>query len=554
MKKIVAAGLLLLLAIFAINFVWKWGFCRFTVEPGQMAIITAKDGEPLEPGQILAREGQKGIQEIPLGPGRHFLNPYKYEVKNEPMKVVPPGRCLLVTSKIGKNLPAGEFLAEKGEKGIWRYPLGPGTYAINPYGYDTVEVDAKSIPIGFIGVVTSLSGKQVEGGAFAKAGEKGIMEKILQPGLYYINPKAYKVDLIEVGVNQISLSGSNEGAVLTKNVITTGNQAMQALQTKAIDTQQASRSDYLDKSMDMAQTAPVNGKKSAAVENATPEFILNQHLEFPSRDGFKILLDMTVEFELLPENIASVYRDYGDMPAVVDKILMPQILSVSRLKGSAYKATEFILGEGREKFQTDLTNDLKTSLNPKNIEIHDALIRQVTVPESILNPLQQGSIAKEQDETNVERQATEKILAELNTQTQLIEQRSQEVTQETDKLKAEIKADTQKEVAQIEADATRRIAAIQRETAQTDAERDIILGAAKAKAITLVEGEKANGLQLKIAALGSPDAYRITEFANALDPDLEINIQHAGPGTLWTNGEFSKGEAALIQEKAQKEE
>ena len=47
--------------------VWLWGFCRFYVGPNEMGTITAKNGEALEPGEILAREGQKGIQEEPLG-------------------------------------------------------------------------------------------------------------------------------------------------------------------------------------------------------------------------------------------------------------------------------------------------------------------------------------------------------------------------------------------------------------------------------------------------------------------------------------------------------
>ena len=41
------------------------------------------------------------------------------------------------------------------------------------------------------------------------------------------------------------------------------------------------------------------GKPAQTDQAAT--FVLNQFVEFPSRDGFEISLDMTVEFELLPE-------------------------------------------------------------------------------------------------------------------------------------------------------------------------------------------------------------------------------------------------------------
>jgi hypothetical protein len=103
---------------------WQWGFCRFYVAPGAMAIINAKSGEALAPGQILAKPGQQGIQEQVLGEGRHFLNPWLYEHKIVPVVTIPPGKVGVVTSKIGVELPPGEFLAEPGQKGIWRRSAG----------------------------------------------------------------------------------------------------------------------------------------------------------------------------------------------------------------------------------------------------------------------------------------------------------------------------------------------------------------------------------------------------------------------------------------------
>lgn len=549
---------LVLIVVFA-WFAWMWVFCRFYVPPSRMAIVTSKEGSNLEPGQILAKKGQKGVLEEPLGPGRHFLNPYAYSWKIVPMQIIPPGKVGIVTSKVGKDLPAGEFLADpdaqEKQKGIWRWPLGPGTYRLNPMGYNVEIIDAISIPIGYVGVVTSLSGASTEPHAFAKTGQKGVMEDILQPGLYYINPKAYKVDVIEVGVNQVSLSGKSGGAVLTKTAIAAGNQAMESLQMRVLESQQEKRSRYMDEHHDSIASAPAppqaQQQRAAQTQDPgaeNPTFVLTQHVGFPSRDGFDILLDMTVEFELLPEKVAGIYRDYGDMPAVVDKVLMPQILSVSRLKGSAYRAIDFIIGDAREKFQNDLTHSLQEVLALKNISIHDALIRHVNVPEPILAPLQQASIAGEQDLTNKERQKTAIKQAELNTQTQLIEQKSAEVTQETAKMKAEIGAEKNKLVAEIEAEMTRQVAALERQTAEVLAARDVTLGKAKADALQMTEGEKAKGFSLKIKALGDPMAYNLSEFAKSLNTGMQINIVHSGPGTLWTDLEnLSPAAGALLK-------
>jgi regulator of protease activity HflC (stomatin/prohibitin superfamily) len=547
-----------LIAVLAAGWlIWQWGFCRFYVVPDTMAVVTAKSGEALPPGQILAKPGQRGIQEQVLGEGRHFLNPWLYEHRIMPVVAIPPGKVGVVTSKVGVELPPGEFLAEPGQKGIWRGVLGPGKYRLNPYGYQIDIVDAISIPVGYVGVVTSLSGRQTTPGAFAGPGEKGVRRDILQPGLYYVNPKALQVDLLEIGVNQVSLLGKTGGEVITKTQIASQNVAMENLQKRALAEQMEKRLDYLaqqrvqepaaDKSRPesgLLRSAPPAKQAAPAAPTAPKPMLpadasnvlsLNQFVEFPSRDGFEISLDMTVEFEFLPEHIAWIYQSYGDLPAVVDKIIMPQILSVSRLKGSAYRAKDFIVGEGREKFQNDLTEALAKTIEEKRIVVHDALIRHVNVPEQILDPIQQASIAVEQDLTNKEKQNTARKQAELNTELGLVEQRRQQVAQETEKLKAEIQADQEKQVAQLRAEAVRQAAEIEQQTALVRADKTRKLGQAQASTVAWVEGEKARGFELKAAAFGDPAAFTLWEFANNLNKDLRVNILHAGPGTLWTD-------------------
>ena len=564
MKSSIIFVLLVVVLLAGVWGVWQWGFCRFYVGTDQMAVITAAAGDPLPPGQILARKGQKGVQEEVLGEGRHFLNPIMFEREIMSVVIIPPGKVGIVTSKVGKDLPEGEFLAAPGEKGIWRTVLGPGKYRMNPIGYKIDVVDAISIPIGYVGVVTSLSGEQAPEGEFAAANEKGVMTDILQPGLYYVNPREYKVDVLEIGVNQVSLIGKGGGEVITKAKIATQNRAMNELQDKVLMEQQEKRYDYLRQSRssvsEREQSAPssrydntqqgIAPAKPGTVAGTAPSFVLNQFVEFPSRDGFEISLDMTVEFELPPDSIAWVFRSYGDLPAAVDKVIMPQILSISRLKGSAYGARDFIVGEGREKFQNDLTEALARTLAERRIIVHNALIRHVNVPMQILEPIQQASIAQEQDLTNREKQNTAKKQAELNTELSLIAQRGEQVAQETEKIKAEVRADQDKQVAETRAETMKQVAAIERDAAVVRAERVTKLGKARADVTAMVEGEVANGFQLKVKAFGDPMAYNLWTLANSLSDKLSVNIIHAGSGTLWTDLEKANlgelGGATLI--------
>jgi hypothetical protein len=562
MKNILKIMALAVLVIGLPWFVWQWGFCRFYVGPDEMAVITAKMvGDELPPGQILAKKGQQGIQEDVLGEGRHFLNPWLYDWDIRPVVMIPPGKVGVVTSKVGDDLPEGEFLAERGQKGIWRNVLGPGKYRLNPAGYQIDIADAISIPIGYDGVVTSLSGTQTPPSEFAEAGEKGVRSDVLQPGLYFVNPREYKVDVLEIGVNQVSLLGKGGGAVITKTLMVSQNAAMDQLQQNVLQEQQEKRADYMRSESSSGMrlgrlaSAPAAAAKRArssggeyddekeemtiapapAAPPASLSFVLNQFVEFPSRDGFEISLDMTVEFELRPKDVAWIFRTYGDLPAAVDKVIMPQILSVSRLKGSAYGAKDFIVGEGREKFQNELTDALAQTLAEKRIAIHNALIRHVNVPGQILDPIQQASLAQEQDLTNQERQNTAKKQAELNTEQSLIGQRREQVAQETEKIKALVKADEEKQVAEIQGDTMRQAAVIEKQTAGVNAERITTLGTADAQVVSLVEGEKAKGMQLKVKAFGDAEAYNLWAFAAALGDDLRINILHSGPGTLWTD-------------------
>ncbi|MGA0334496.1 MAG: SPFH domain-containing protein, partial [Kiritimatiellia bacterium] len=457
------------------------------------------------------------------------------------------------------------------QKGTWRRVLGPGTYRMNPYGYRIDTLPAVSIPIGYAGVITSLSGEQAREGAFATPGQKGVREDILQPGLYFLNPREYKVDVLEIGVSQVSMLKEG-GRVFTKAQLDVQNVALQELNYNMLEQQQEKRADYLQKSSgllsSLSESRPSRKVKEGGKYNPktatqqdqqdfqrVPEKYrlgddmaslgLAQVLEFPSRDGFQISLDMTVEFELHPENIAWIFRTYGDLPAVLDKIIVPQISSVARNKGSEYGARDFVAGDARSVFQDELTSALKTTLEEKKIIIHNALIRQVSVPMQILEPIQQVGLAIEQDLTNLERQNTAKKLAELNTEQTLIDQRKQQVAEETKKIRAEIKADQERQVANIQADTQRQVAEIRKQTAKMEADRVRLLGTAKAEAYQRVEGEKADGLRLKARAMGDPEAYTLWEFATRLSKDLRLNILHAGDGTLWTDLEKAGGAANL---------
>lgn len=538
--RTISAAVLFVLGLYG---VWLWVFCRFYVPPDYMAVIISKTGKTLQEGQILAEKGEKGVWKEVLGEGRYFFNPIIYEWVLKPVIEIDIGKIGVVTSKIGKDLPKGEFLAEKDQKGIQKAVLGPGKYRINPFGYEVAIQDALEIPIGYVGVVTSLAGKEVKEGDFAVIGEKGVLRNVLQPGLYYINPRQYQVNIVEVGTNQISLLGYdflNQSQGRNQEVVRTKK-------TDALAKQMVVQSELLEQKLEKTQErqnmykqslmnqAPVQQRMMGAAPADNGLQSVLQFIEFPSKDGFNIQLDMTVEFEFLPEKSAFILKEYGDLFQVVEKIILPQILSISRLKGSAYGARDFIVGDGREKFQDELVSKLKETLGAKGIGIRSALIRHVIVPDDIRTPIQDASIAIETNLTNIEKQETAKKLAELNTELSLISQRREQVQQETQKIKAEIKAAELKEVAEIEAATVKLASEIDNKTAQIQAEKVRKIGKAESDVIQMTGLAEANGFKLKVSALGDPSAYSLYEFSRNLPDDMNLIIAHTGQGTLWTD-------------------
>ena len=567
----------------ALGVVFLWNYCRVYVPEGHMAIVTSKTGKALPPGAILAEEGEKGVQRVPLAEGRHFLNPINNEWRIVKAQSVKVGQVAVVTSKTGKELPPGEILAaDEVSKGVWKNVLGPGTYRLNPEGYDVQALDAISIPIGYVGVVTSQAGKPAKKGSFAGPGEKGVMEKVLQPGLYYVNARAYQIDVVEVGMNQVSIVGKSGTVVLTKGQLVNVNGALKELQENTLARQVERRDDYVRSnrdsgilsqseasSLNLAQKksqpaasapgkrpgqdaemareikkrkqAPLPQPKAPPADNVA--FGMNQFVQFPSSDGFSILLDMTVEFELLPENISRIFMLYGDLSAVVSKIILPQILSVSRMKGSDYKARDFIDGGGREKFQQEMTAELVRILGEKHILVRNAIVRHVEVPSEILEPIQQASIAKEQDLTNKTQRETAKKQAELNTEMAMVQQLKKETEQETLKITATTAAEMKKDVAVIEAQAKLDVAKLDLERATVEAKIIRTRGEAEVKAKFAVENEKALGERRRAKVFKDSSTLADLVFAENMATNLEIRVIHAGEGTLWTD---LKGAAMTI--------
>jgi hypothetical protein len=452
-----------------------WNIFFHYVPPGSMLVIISKSGEPLEERQILAKAGQKGIQENVLGEGWHFVWPILYTTEIKPNVVVEPGKVGIVTALGGIPPRDGGVLAEQDdEKGIRRKVLLPGSYRINPYGYKVDTVSMTKIEPGFIGIKRRLLGVDGATQFATRPTEKGIVKnEILEPGLYPINTQEYQVIPCEVGISQTSYN---------------------------------------------------SGKGSPGT------------ITFPARDGNAISLDCTVEWELKPEHWPEWLAKYGNDKTIEQIVIDQHARKICRDRGFNYGAQDFLDGEKREKFQADFRTELDKVCKADNVVVRSAFIRNIIIPENFLEQKRLERLAVETKLTSEALTMTALSDAEVAEAKQMIEQRKSEVEAETARMVAVIERDTENVKTLTEAEIEKLKAEYGAKIGDLDTQRKQVLGEAEAEATKLRETAKSSLYKMKMDLFGREgEAFLRYSLAQQLNPKMQLRLFQSGPGTLWTN-------------------
>lgn len=465
---------LVLAALVALLITWNQFFIY--VPPNYHLVITAREGKALPAGQVLAEPGEKGIQKRVQGEGWHFVLPVMYSAELEKNTEIPAGQVGIVTARGGKPLTGGRVLANEGEQGIQRAVLTPGTYRLNLQGYDVQTVRAIEIRPGYVGVLRRLLGKDGRGRFANSPEEKGILREVLQPGLYYINTKEYEVVPAKVGIFQTSF--------------------------------------HYDE----------NAKDNTAIT-------------FVSKGGFPIAMDCTVEWEVLPSDMPELVAQYGsDGSEIESKVIQVQAHAIGRDKGIDYGVQDFLEGSKREKFQEDFTNELTRVCGGKHVTVHSAFIRNIVIPENYLEPIRDKQIAAETQITTKAKEATAQSEADVERETQLIGQRVAQVAAETAKLVAAIDREVKNTEVRTESEIEKLKAEYDAQIAALDAQRIQLTGEAEAEVAKQIETAKSSLYRMKMDVFQSNgDAFLRYTMAQELNPQMILRMFHSGPGTFWTN-------------------
>ena len=446
------------------------------VADNQVGILTKKMlGKKMPEGQIIARNGEIGIQAQTLMPGLYWRFPLFWKIHKAKVTDINPNEIGVLESVDGLPIAAGRLLGDEvecnsfqnakafldnhGKKGPQVAILRPGTYRINTSVFIVTSRRATQISKEKVGIVVALDGVPLPSGyivapkptpeshkffqngqAFLDAqGYRGPQLDTLQPGEYYINPLIFQVkeeNVADVPPGYVAVLRSNVGKELEKTDEVPVDAEGQALKqpihevvetllipdrnTRGIWKEPVAPGKYnlntiaftpylvptsavtIDWAAGSEVRSTIIGQKPVSVppvverpeSEKITEFFKFSQLRVTSRDGFQLDVDVRMVIRIQPANAAFVIARFGSVANLIEQIVHPLIDSSFRNKAGEEKAIEFI--QGRTKLQKEALERAKGEFAQYNVEAQNLLIAYIDVDKALLETQTKKEIASQQ--------------------------------------------------------------------------------------------------------------------------------------------------------------
>src|SRR6267142_2076309 len=479
-----------------------------------------------DPIAFIKQGGVKGIQLRTLPPGLWPIHPYLFRVSVAKTTVIPQGRVGVVTAADGDPLDPGRLLAKAitghlsfqnaelfvssgGQRGPQVDILTPGTYRIltqsipleggtdvKPGLFSVKLYDATVINENGIGLVEALDGAPLNPGDYVaesipghdnfqdghefidSRGQRGPQKDILLPGTYYVNPLLFKViaeSAKEVKPGEVAVIVSNTGkdpsddirrqmaakvrarmereekeqaeqsaAVLDK--IDDGRTAAE-IKVKLMTGDPADR--RLDEGAHEAYVVPegYRGIQESVVgpgryyvntlaispiiiptTNLTVEWTSGEvantfnPFEVISKDGFTMQLEVRVVFRVKPEDAPFMVAKIGGIDRLIQNVMHPLIDSIFRNQASESSAMAYL--QNRHEEQERAEARVRAHLLKYHVDVVNVLICHIHLPEELMKTQTEKILAEQrQSMYNAQREAEEKRIQLERTKSQADNQR-----------------------------------------------------------------------------------------------------------------------------------
>ena len=517
---------------------WPWMF-RIekvpvtVVPPGFLALINARDGDPVPVNRILAANvdcdnfqdarkflsagGQKGRQAVVLTAGLYRINTALFEVRTDvPIRRIESNKVGVVTALDGAPMPFGQmaapevgghnnfqdpdaFMRAGGCRGLQQQIILAGTWNINPWFAEVEEFDLTEVPIGHVGVVVSyvggaelsqdVSGKEFTHGNIVQVGGKGVWADPLYPGKHPLNVKIMRVELVP-----------------TTNIV-------------------------------------LNWANTRSESHKLDERLCT--ISVRSFDGFTFNLDVSQIINIGATKAPWVISRVGSVQNLVAQVLEPIVGNYFRNSAQAYTVLDFL--SNRSDRQKEARQHIAEAIQAYDVQSVDTLIGDITPPAELMKTLTDRKIADEQRKTFVVQQASETTRQELERQRALADKQREILNSEQDVRIAEMHANALVKTATGESEAAAKRSEGQASAALKvgSAEADItaMKGRREAEAISAIGNARAEAYRVGVQSLG--DTFGLLQIFTTL---AEKNIRLT-PDVLVSGsqgGGASEGLVALL--------
>jgi regulator of protease activity HflC (stomatin/prohibitin superfamily) len=408
-------------------------------------------------------------------------------------------------------------------KGIRYEVLSEGRYFLNPYSYKRLTLPTTTIGPAEVGVKVRRYGKPL---TYPKTvatedDERGPVAKELGPGRYNVNLLAYDVarfpaiTIPEGHAGVVTLLSGPEAKQRNTYTVEPGEKGVQR-ETLAPGLE------YYNPFLKRIDVIDVRSHKH--------DMLNTDAIHFPSNDSFTIAIEGTIEWAIRPDHVAEVTVAYGDERDVLEKIILPNTRSISRIQGSKLRAREFISGKTRAAFQERFLTELKRECWNQGIDIKSALVRDIQVPAEIAGLISQREQADQEMERSTHQMAEARAEARLVEQRELLEQNRAAGDARRDVVTMTKEAEQRKGVAVTQALREWEVAKLNLAAAEKQAAALRSRGEAEAHVILFHFRAKAEPLQRAVKAFGDGTTYAQQFFFQKIAPSIQSILSNTeGP-------------------------
>jgi uncharacterized membrane protein YqiK len=550
------------------------------IREDESGLVIKRFGQPLPSGRIIALNGEAGYQAHLLSPGWHFgLWRWQYKVERVPMVVIQPGEIALVVAADGETIPpervlaravpcndfqdAEGFLCNHGERGRQISVLTAGTYRINPALFEVVtpatakvhdmvpsQLHVYQVPPDRVGIVTMMDGRPIAAGdlagpivaghesfqrgqAFVDAnGCRGLQEEVLLSGSWNLNPWLVQVEQVPLTEIPIGYVGVVVSYVGREHLDVSGDTFTHG------DLVERGRKGVWVEPL-LPGKHPINVRVMKVELVPTTNIVLNwaqrteaHHYDerlssilVRSKDGFSFSLDVSQIIHIGMKNAPRVISRVGSMQNLVDHVLQPTVGNYFRNSAQEVTVLDFLWA--RSERQREAFQNIRTAIEAYDVECIDTLIGDIAPPADLMKTQTDRKIAAElqrtydaQREAEVQRQTLERETAIANLQGEVV--RSEQMVRISQQ-----NALATAETARGEANATRLraegAAAAVRMAGEGEAASIRAVGAAKAEAYRQgIEAVGAAGYTaMQMAAILGENKVRLV-------PDIAVSADGGG--------------------------